>query len=58
MFFVPRINYWFAIPGTFFILINSVKQNFNLDFSALENPDIIDFDTFFNIDADTADFGT
>ncbi|KAB8067504.1 hypothetical protein BDV29DRAFT_88459 [Aspergillus leporis] len=33
---------------------------FNLDFSALENPDILenfDFDTFLNTDADTAGFG-
>ncbi|KAH8431175.1 putative cAMP-dependent protein kinase pathway protein (Som1) [Aspergillus melleus] len=33
---------------------------FNLDFSALENPDILenfDFDTFLNTDADTASFG-
>ncbi|RAH49482.1 putative cAMP-dependent protein kinase pathway protein (Som1) [Aspergillus brunneoviolaceus CBS 621.78] len=35
-------------------------QVFNLDFSALENPDILenfDFDTFLNTDADTAGFG-
>lgn len=33
---------------------------FNLDFSALENPDILenfDFDTFLNTDADTSGFG-
>lgn len=35
-------------------------STFNLDFSALENPDILenfDFDTFLNTDADTAGFG-
>jgi hypothetical protein len=33
---------------------------FNLDFSALENPDILenfDFDTFLNTDADATGFG-
>lgn len=35
-------------------------SNFNLDFSALENPEILenfDFDSFLNTDADAAGFG-
>lgn len=39
---------------------SSQPSAFNLDFSALENPDILenfDFDTFLNTDADTAGFG-
>jgi hypothetical protein len=44
------------------IVANDCAQTsaFNLDFSALENPDILenfDFDTFLNTDADTAGFG-
>lgn len=36
------------------------QTTFNLDFSALEHPDILenfDFDSFLNTDADTAGFG-
>jgi hypothetical protein len=38
----------------------SQASAFNLDFSALENPDILenfDFDTFLNTDADATGFG-
>lgn len=49
-------------PNQPFSDLNTLADSsaFNLDFSALENPDILenfDFDTFLNTDADTAGFG-
>lgn len=50
----------FVMFGGDYTYIVEQASAFNLDFSALENPDILenfDFDTFLNTDADTAGFG-
>lgn len=59
---IPDVCHSFSFPSycKTRILTPLKASAFNLDFSALENPDILenfDFDTFLNTDADATGFG-
>jgi hypothetical protein len=58
---IPDVCHVFYLVSVVFTHTDLLQASaFNLDFSALENPDILenfDFDTFLNTDADATGFG-